>query len=260
LGYAFVVGACIGSFLNVAIYRLPAGLSLVSPPSRCPHCHHKLGKTENVPILGWLWLRGRCRWCRSPISIRYLLVETFTAVIFCAIFWRFGLSLTTLGYWLLSSWLIVLAGIDFDTLTLPNFLTKSGLVAGLLFQLLQGMQAGSMPFFMVSAVGSAALGIWLFDGLRWGGTILLGQAAMGGGDPKLASMIGVWLGWQLLLVTSFLACSLGALGGGLAIASGRLDRQHPFPFGPFLALGAILSLFWGANLIEFYKNLFFPVI
>jgi len=261
LPFIFILGAAIGSFLNVVIYRLPVGLSLVSPPSRCSHCHHALGKTENVPILGWLWLQGQCRWCRAGISPRYPLIEALTAALFCGVFWQFGLTLTTLGYWFFVAGLLVLAWIDWDTLTLPEILTRGGLIAGLIFQAIQalvGWQQGSWALGLMQGIGSAVLGLGLFDLMGWAGFLLLGQKAMGGGDPKLAAVIGAWLGWKLLLVASFLACGIGAIAGGLAMALGWIGRRQAIPFGPFLALGAILSMFWGSDLIALYLRLIAP--
>jgi leader peptidase (prepilin peptidase)/N-methyltransferase len=257
--FVFVFGAAIGSFLNVVIYRLPAGLSLLSPPSRCPHCLHRLGKTENVPILGWLSLRGRCRWCKTPISRRYPLVEAATGLLFVLVFWKFGFTFTTLGYWAFLSWLLALALIDIDTMTLPNALTQSGLVLGLGFQCLRGWQAAEIPQFLMQGLGGAVLGVWIFDIILVVGTLLYKQPAMGGGDPKLAAMIGAWLGWKSLLVTSFLACALGAMVGGGAIALGWLNRRQPMPFGPFLVIGAALTVFWGSEIISIYLRLFFPL-
>ncbi|NJL82833.1 MAG: prepilin peptidase [Chloroflexaceae bacterium] len=258
----FSFGAAIGSFLNVVVYRLPAALSLLWPPSHCPRCRHRLGPTENVPVLGWLWLRGRCRWCKTPISPRYPLVEAATGCLFVLVFWQFGWSYATLGNWLFLSWLLTLSLIDLDTMTLPNVLTQPGLVVGLGFQALLGWHATGWPGFasgLFLAIASAALGIWLFDGIRIGGSVFLGQEAMGDGDPLLAAAIAAWLGWPLLLLTGFLACGIGAVGGGLAIALGWLQRRQAFPFGPFLALGAVLSLFWGEKMVTAYLNLFFPV-
>ncbi|MEM8778897.1 MAG: prepilin peptidase [Cyanobacteria bacterium P01_G01_bin.49] len=259
LPFVFALGACIGSFLNVVIYRLPAGLSLIYPPSRCPKCEHRLGKTENVPVLGWLWLRGRCRWCRAPISARYPLVEAVTGLLFCLVFWQFQFSLLTVGYWVLISWLIALSMIDFDTMTLPGILTKSGLVLGLIFQGIIGWQMAETANYLMTGISSAVLGIWLFDLIGFGGTIILGQQALGGGDSKLAAMLGAWLGWEYLLVTSFLACLVGSLFGGGAMMLGWIDRRHPFPFGPFLALGAILTLFFGEGIVSTYIEIFFPL-
>lgn len=258
--FIFVFGASVGSFLNVVIYRVPAGLSLLYPPSRCPKCLHKLGKTENLPVFGWLRLGGKCRWCKTSISARYPLVEAVCGILFCLVFWQFTFSWTTLGYWVLVSWLLILGLIDFDTMTLPDVLTESGLVLGLLFQLLLGWQAGNTIQGLMLGIGSAVLGIWLFEIIRWSGTIALGQPAMGGGDPKLAAMIGAWLGWQALLVTAFLACVLGSMIGVLAISLGWLNRGQPMPFGPFLALGAVLTIFWGNTMIATYQSLFFPLL
>ncbi len=259
LPFVFGCGACIGSFLNVVIYRLPAGLSLTHPPSRCPHCGHRLGKTENVPILGWLWLRGRCRWCGGPISVRYPSIETITALLFCLVFWQYQFTLTTVAYWVLISWLVALAMIDFDTMTLPEELTKSGLILGLIFQGIIGWQAAQTPEYLMTAIASAVLGIWLFCIIRWTGTWVFGKEALGGGDSKLAAMLGAWLGWKYLLVTSFLACFLGSFFGIGGMVLGFIGRLQHFPFGPFLALGAILSLFWGEIIISTYIQTFFPL-
>jgi len=258
----FFFGASIGSFLNVVIYRLPAGISLIYPPSRCPHCLHRLGKTENVPVLGWLWLRGRCRWCATPISPRYPLVEGVMGLLFMAVFWQFGITIESIGYWVFLSWLLALALIDLDTMTLPNSLTESGLQVGWLFAMVEGWEnagiSGWANYLMVS-IGSAVLGIWLFDIITIVGSLALGQPAMGGGDAKLAAMIGAWLGWKYLLLTGFVACGVGAFVGGGAIALGLLSRKQPMPFGPFLVLGAVLTVFWGEKLLSAYLNLFFPL-
>jgi leader peptidase (prepilin peptidase)/N-methyltransferase len=256
----FVFGASVGSFLNVVIYRVPAGLSILHPPSRCPKCLHRLGKTENIPVFGWLRLGGKCRWCKTSISPRYPLVEAVCGLLFCWVFWQFTFSWTTLGLWLLVSWLLILGLIDLDTMTLPNVFTQSGLILGLVFQLMLGGQAGNPFQGLMLGIGSAVLGIWLFEIIRWAGTIALGQPAMGGGDPKLAAMIGAWLGWQALLVTTFLACALGSLIGVSAMALGWLEKGQPMPFGPFLALSAILTIFWGDTMIATYKSLFFPLL
>lgn len=260
--FVFMLGAAIGSFLNVVIYRIPAGLSLVHPPSRCPRCHTRLKPYDNVPVFGWLWLRGRCRYCKAPIAARYPLVEAFTGGLFLATFALFGFSWLTLGYWLLLSWLVALTFIDFDTLTLPNSLTQSGLVLGLLFKAWLGYtETGSIaaavhPF--IGGIVGAVLGIWLFDTITLFASAALGQTAMGGGDAKLAAMLGAWLGWQGVLLSGFLACLCGAIVGGGAIALGLISRRQPMPFGPFLALGAVITIFWGEVLIGAYRQMFFP--
>jgi len=259
----FALGASFGSFLNVLAYRLPANLSILWPPSRCPHCLHQLGKRENIPVIGWLWLKGRCRHCKTRISGRYPLVEAITAGLFLLVFWTYGFSVQTVGYWAFLCWLLTLSLIDLDTMTLPNSLTQSGLVAGLVFQgttgFLQASQSAGVSNQLRAGVVGAVVGIWLFDIIAFGGSILFGQAAMGGGDAKLAAMMGAWLGWKYLLVSGFIACAVGAFAGGGAIALGWLDRRQPMPFGPFLALGAGLTVFWGEAILSTYLRLFFPL-
>ncbi|MBD2462091.1 prepilin peptidase [Oscillatoria sp. FACHB-1407] len=257
----FILGACIGSFLNVVIYRIPAGVSLIYPPSRCPRCKQQLKKYDNVPVLGWLRLKGRCRFCRNPISVRYPLIEAATGILFVFVFWAFALPLPAIGYWAFLSWLLALSLIDLDTLTLPNSLTQSGLIAGLAFQAAVGWsEAGSsgVANHLMTGIVGAVIGVWMFDVITILGSIAFGQTAMGGGDAKLAAMMGAWLGWQNLLLAGFLACAIGAFVGGGAIALGLLNRRQPMPFGPFLALGAVISTFFGQAIISTYLRLFLP--
>ncbi|MEG4799281.1 A24 family peptidase [Microcoleus sp. ARI1-B5] len=259
----FVIGSAIGSFLNVVIYRLPAGLSVIHPPSRCPKCLNQLRTYENIPVLGWLWLRGRCNHCRSKISARYPLVEAATGLLFLLIFGKFGVSVQTLGLWVLFSWLLALSLIDCDTMTLPNSLTRSGLVLGLVFQVLKGWWPTGSPidsvhYLVLDGILGAVVGLWLFDAIALAGSIGLGQTAMGMGDTKLAAALGAWLGWKLLLLAGFLACVAGAFVGGGAIAIGLLSRRQPMPFGPFLALGAAITALWGEAILSTYLQLFFP--
>ena len=244
-----ILGASIGSFLNVVVYRLPAGLSLTQPPSRCPKCMTRLRKRENVPIVGWLMLRGKCAHCGTDISMRYPIVEMITALLFLSIFLVFGFSLQTLGYWIFISFLLALALIDMDTLTLDSRLMKSGLILGLAFQTtiaaaLTGTLAGTIQGF-VWGIAGAVLGLWGLDLLTWIGRFFFGPNAMGGGDAKLLAVIGAWVGIKLMVLSCFLACVVGSVFGLIAIALKVLKRGNPFPFGPFLALGAILSVFYG---------------
>ncbi len=255
-GLVFGLGSCVGSFLNVVIYRLPAGISLLWPPSRCPKCGHKLGLTENIPILGWLMLGGRCRHCHTSISVRYPLVETFTAFMWLATFWRFGATWQTGGYCLLLAWLIALAAIDLDTMTLPNPLTSSGLVLGVVFQTFVGYQetqtiVGAVQYF-VGSIGGMVLGIWIYDIIQILGTLLMGQLAQGGGDAKLMGMVGAWLGWSGVVLTGGMASLVGSVVMGSAVLLGSSRRK--FPLGPFLAAGAVVSLFAGDRIIATYQN------
>jgi leader peptidase (prepilin peptidase) / N-methyltransferase len=259
----FVFGSAIGSFLNVVVYRLPAGLSILWPPSRCPKCLNQLRLYENVPVFGWLWLRGRCNHCHSKISPRYPLVEAATGLLFVLIFWQFGVTVQTLGLWAFFSWLLALSLIDCDTMTLPNSLTRSGLLAGLVFQVTKGLwpsfsSIDSVHYLVLDGILGAVIGLWLFDIIGFAGSIALGQNAMGAGDTKLAALMGAWLGWKYLLLAGFIACVAGAFAGGGAIAIGWLDRRQPMPFGPFLALGAAITALWGEAILSTYWQLFFP--
>ena len=259
----FVSGSAIGSFINVVVYRLPAGLSVMWPPSRCPKCLNQLKPYENIPVFGWLWLRGRCNHCLRPISARYPLVEAATGLLFLLIFWRFGAGVQTLGFWALFSWLLALSLIDCDTMTLPNSLTRSGLVAGLVFQMAKGWwptfsPIDSVHYLVLEGIAGAVVGLWLFDAIGLAGTIGFRQDAMGAGDSKLAALMGAWLGWKYLLIAGFIACLAGAFAGGGAIALGLLERRKPMPFGPFLALGTAITALWGEAILSTYLQLFFP--
>ena len=218
-----ILGASIGSFLNVVVYRLPSGLSLTRPPSRCPTCLTPLRKRENVPIVGWLMLKGKCAHCGTNISMRYPIVELVTALLFLSIYLVFGFSLQTLGYWTFISFLLALALIDMDTLTLDSRLMKSGLILGLAFQTtiaatLTGTLAGTLQGF-VWAIAGAVLGLWGLDLLTWIGRFFFGPNAMGGGDAKLLAVIGAWIGIKLMVLSCFLACVVGSIFGLVAIAS-----------------------------------------
>jgi leader peptidase (prepilin peptidase) / N-methyltransferase len=256
--FVFILGACVGSFLNVVIYRIPEGLSLLHPPSRCPQCQTKLKFYDNVPIFGWLWLKGRCRYCRHPIAVRYPLIEVATGILFVLTFLAFGWTLQTLGYCLFLSWLLALTMIDLDLMILPNALTQSGVIAGWIFQ-------GAIAFSHTPTLASALkgviaafiasiIGIWLFDAIRHIGTWVFRQQAMGGGDPKLAAMIGAWLGWEMMLVSSFLACLVGSVIGVGGMALGLIGRKQAIPFGPYLALGAAIATFYGGKLLNLYQG------
>ncbi len=260
----FALGASVGSFINVVVYRLPAGLSILWPPSRCPHCSHRLRKRENVPIWSWLSLRGRCSRCKGQIAVRYPVVEAATGLVFLLVFWRFGVSVETPAYWAFCSWLLALSIIDLDTMTLPNSLTQSGLMAGLGFRLAVGFLAqaswAGISGQLMAGILGATIGLWLFDVVALVGSIVFRQAAMGGGDARLAAMLGAWLGWKYLLLAGFIACAVGAFVGGGAIALGWLNRRQPMPFGPSLAVGAVIAVFEGEAILSTYIRLVFPTV
>ena len=260
---AIVLGACIGSFLNVVIYRVPAGLSILHPPSRCPHCLRQLAPRDNIPIIGWFLIKGKCRYCHTPVSWRYPAIEALTAFLFWCVAAYFGTSLPILTlcfYAAFLSWLLALAMIDIDTMTLPNSLTQSGLVLGLIYQVsLASTTSGDRIAFasrLLFGIGGAVLGIWLLDMMRIAGRFFLQKEAMGGGDPKLAAMIGMWLGWQNILLTILIASAIGTLVGAIAILVKDLGKQQPIPFGPFLAIGGAISLFLGNSIVSTYLGWF----
>jgi len=317
-----VLGAMIGSFLNVVAYRLPLGLSLLYPGSRCPECLTPLGVTENIPVLGWIWLSGRCKHCQTPISIRYPLVEAATALLFVAVTWVYGPGPATVGYCLLVSLLMALSLIDLDTFELPHTLTLPGIYLGLLWQsgvvfgqrpligLLEGLLGYGVAVLLLdtiawlgriylwfkeptgkllswqpfAALGILGIGYFLGQGLLgmpvagavafYGGVLLLWDTffilqptaaapedeldelvALGGGDVLLGGLLGAWLGWQGLLVALATGFLLGAIGGGVMRLSGRLGAGERFAFGPFLALGGVVSLLVGNRLVESYLQI-----
>ncbi|PZU95983.1 MAG: prepilin peptidase [Pseudanabaena sp.] len=261
-GMAIAIGACIGSFLNVVVYRVPAGLSILHPPSRCPHCLRQLAPRDNIPVIGWFLIKGKCRYCKTPVSWRYPAIEALTAFLFWCVAAYFGTSLSILilcFYAAFLSWLLALALIDIDTQTLPNSLTQSGLIIGLIYQVSLAATessgasnaAGISNLLLVGSIG-AFVGIWLLDIMRIAGRFFLHKEAMGGGDPKLAAMIGMWLGWQNVLLAIMIASAIGTVVGAIAIVTKNLDKQQKIPFGPFLALGAAISLFYGNTIISNY--------
>jgi len=260
---AIAIGACIGSFLNVVIYRVPSGLSILYPPSRCPHCLRQLAPRDNIPVIGWFLIKGKCRYCHTPVSWRYPAIEALTAFLFWGIAAYFGSSSSILilcFYAAFLSWLLALAMIDIDTMTLPNVLTQSGLVLGLIYQIsfasLHSNNRAAFVNLLLLGIGGAVLGIWLLDIMRIAGRVFLQKEAMGGGDPKLAAMIGMWLGWQNVLLTILIASLIGTFVGAIAIITKDLGKQQPIPFGPFLAIGGAISLFFGKSILSTYLSWF----
>ncbi len=265
----FWLGAAIGSFLNVVVYRVPAKLSVIWPPSRCPKCLHQLGMGENIPILGWFLLRGKCRHCHTPISPRYPLIEAITAIIFVLVYNRYGLSIQTVGYSLLMCWLLALTLIDLDTMTLPNALNQSGLVLGLAFQFAAGYLddnhsiVGSREYLIQGILGMV-LGIWIYDMIQILGSVMIGQLAQGGGDAKLMAMVGAWTSWKIVLLSGAVAsglaiCGFVAVAGSSMISGGGIKAGankliQPLPLGPFIALGATIALFGGDGLVDGYQQ------
>ena len=246
---AAILGACIGSFLTVVAWRLPRQESVVLPPSHCPRCGTQLQWFENVPVLGWMGLRGRCRHCGAPISPRYPLVELLTAGLWVAVTMATPTAMgpaapplaMILAGWVLVSWLLPLVLIDLDHLWLPEPLCRFGLVLGLLFTSILGwMQSPGVARELIGQhLLAAGLGLVGFEAVSAIAQKLMGRPALGLGDAKLAALLGAWLGLTGLGVAVALAVFAGAIIGVLGRLSGRLGRHQPLPFGPFLAAGGL---------------------
>jgi leader peptidase (prepilin peptidase)/N-methyltransferase len=250
LAFCALFGLCIGSFLNVVIARLPSGRSIAHPGSACPRCGAAIAWYDNLPVLSYLLLRARCRACRAAISWRYPMVEIVCAGLFAAAYLRFGPSLQLAAAVVLLSGLIAITGIDFDHQIIPDVLSLPGIALGLLLSLGPG---GIGP-------GDSVLGVLVGGGvfivIIVGSSLVLGQPGMGVGDAKLGAMLGAFLGWKLALLSALLSVLVGGpLAAGL-LATGHKGRKDPLPFGPFLALGGAVSLFWGDALLAWYFEQF----
>ena len=247
---SFVFGACIGSFLNVVIHRLPRGESLVSPRSRCPECRTTIAWYDNLPLASWLVLRGRCRHCGGKIDARYPIVELLTGLIAFGLHARWGLSLQSLVGFYFACTLLAIAYIDLDFGTIPDVLSLSGLIVGLATSPLLHPEAPVQA--IETAVVGALLGGGLLFTVAWTYERATGREGMGGGDIKLLAMIGAFLGWQGVLLTLLLGSLVGsAIGISLMITRGA-DAKLAIPFGPFLSIGAFVALFWGSAIVSWY--------
>jgi leader peptidase (prepilin peptidase)/N-methyltransferase len=246
--FIFAVGAVIGSFLNVCIYRIPIGQSIVSPGSRCPACQAPIHPLDNIPILSYLFLLGRCRRCRGPIHWRYPLVEALNGGGYLLVVWQFGLTWAALIYAAFYSALLVITFIDLDHQIIPDVITYPGIVIGL-------ATGYFLPVGLWGSLIGGLVGFGLFYLVAELSFRILKQEGMGGGDIKLIAMVGAFLGWQKVLLTIFLASFAGALVGLAFMLAKGWGRRTPIPFGPFLAFGALLALFWGASIVRWYVSL-----
>jgi len=247
--YAALLGLVTGSYLNVVIHRLPRGESTVLPRSRCPYCAGGIRARDNLPVLSYLLLRGRCRRCGAPISWRYPAFEAATALLFVGIVERFELTVEALVALVFGCLLLVLAAIDLDHLLLPDRLTLPGILVGLAAQ--PWLPRTSFLDAVVGVAVGAGLLILLINFWFW----LRHEEGMGMGDVNMLAMVGAFLGWQGVLVTFALATVTGALSGLALLAAGRLELRGRLPFGLFLALGALLALFAGDRLLAAYTGL-----
>lgn len=249
LAAAALFGAVIGSFLNVVIYRVPLGQSIVTPPSRCPKCGSLLAWYDNIPVLGWLLLSGRCRTCGNPISIQYPIVELITALLFVLAVWLTPPGPLLASRLLLICLLIALFGIDLEHQILPNSITLPGIGAGVLLSVI------APPGWR-----DALLGVLLGGGVLYGiaGAYFLWrrEEGLGMGDVKMLAMIGAFLGWKAVLVTLVLSSFSGAAIGVALIAAEKGGMKLKLPFGTFLAIGALVAMFVGEPLVNWYAGFF----
>ncbi|PKM22623.1 MAG: prepilin peptidase [Gammaproteobacteria bacterium HGW-Gammaproteobacteria-14] len=274
IGLAMLAGLLVGSFLNVVIYRLPVMMerawkqearmmlelpeepdtstfNLALPASSCPHCGHKIRWYENVPLISWLVLRGKCSACSAPISTRYPIIECVAAIMAGITAWQVGYS-DWLPALIIAGWcLLALAMIDFDTTLLPDSMTYPLLWAGLLLAVM-----GISPVSLTDAVIGAAAGYLTLWSVYWAFKLLTGKEGMGYGDFKLLAALGAWLGWQMLPLVIVLSSLVGAVVGGLLMLSGLIKRDQGIPFGPYLAGAGWLALLWGQDIVTLYLGLF----
>ncbi len=246
---AAAFGLCIGSFLNVVIYRLPLGQSLVSPGSRCTKCGYELRWYDNVPVLSWALLGGRCRQCRAPISAQYPIVELITALLFVLVVWLTPVGPLMFSRLILVSMLVALFGIDLKHQILPNTITLPGMVVGLLFSVV------APPGWKDALIG-AALGAGVLYGVAAAYYLVRREEGLGMGDVKMLAMVGAFLGWKAVLVTLVLSSFSGALIGMALIALQKGNLKLALPFGTFLALGAVAAMLAGDPLITWYAGFF----
>ena len=243
---SIIFGALVGSFLNVCIFRLPKEESIVWPGSHCPHCKNPIKYYDNIPLISYILLRARCRYCKESISIQYPLIEGIAAFGSLILFMKFGPSLSYLFYFLFVAALIVVTVIDLYHQIIPDVISLPGIGVGLLaslllpqpvfFDSLKGLLLGGGTLFVV-----ATLYQWLFK-----------REGMGGGDVKLLAMIGAFLGWKAVILTIVLGSLIGSIIGiSVMILKGK-DFKYAIPFGPFLSVGAVISLFYGEDIIRWY--------
>ena len=252
ISLAALVGAVIGSFLNVCIYRLPIDKSIVFPPSACESCRRELSWYENLPIVSWVVLGARCRTCQTPLSFRHPLIEALTAAMFGAAAWYYGPSLLLASRLVFGCALIVLFAIDLEHHLLPNVITLPGIAVGFAFSLVT--EPGWIASFIGVAVGGGSL--WLIAEAYYR---LRHEEGLGMGDVKMLAMIGAFIGWQLTIVTLMMASFAGAFVGLAVIILRKGNLKYALPFGTFLAAGAALAATVGPGLVHWYLGFYKPL-
>jgi leader peptidase (prepilin peptidase)/N-methyltransferase len=247
--FAFMLGAVVGSFLNVCIYRLPKDESIVFPPSRCPGCGKNIRWFDNIPIISWLVLRGRCRSCSASISLQYPLVELTNGLLSLALFMRFGPTLAFLILFLFCSAMVVITFIDLEHQIIPDVISLPGIVVGFVFSFFIP-QLGWLNSLLGILAGGGSL--WL---VAWLYELLTKKEGMGGGDIKLLAMMGAFFGWKAIPFIIFVSSLTGTVIGVSVMLAQKKDSKLAIPFGPFLALGSIIYIFFGSRIIHWYLSM-----
>ncbi|MBC8436286.1 MAG: prepilin peptidase [Candidatus Omnitrophica bacterium] len=259
----FIFGSVVGSFLNVCIHRMPKGESVVWPRSHCPHCNKRIPGYDNIPFISYILLKGKCRFCQKKISLRYPLVELATAVMFVLLFKRYGLSYNFFFYVVFACSLIIATFVDIKHRIIPDEVSVGGIIIGFILSSIRGLHLGPFSFSWRPMVNSL-LGIVIGGGVIYITGFLFdlvyfkllkrppiqGETeSIGGGDIKLLAMIGAFMGWQRALLAFFIAPFFGLVFGIISLVR---KKDHTIPYGPFLSVGALISLFWAHKIIRFF--------
>lgn len=248
--FAILFGLCLGSFLNVCIYRLPLKRSIVYPSSSCPQCGEKIRFYDNIPLVSYIILRGKCRNCRSSISLRYPVVEAVSGLISAALFMRLGVSPQYFLFLLFAASLVLISFIDLHHKIIPDIISLPGILVGLGVSVLK-LTPVSWLDSLIGIIGGGGflyLVAVLFE-------VLARREGMGGGDIKLLAMLGAWMGWKALPFIILISSITGTLIGALSLIAARKGLRTKIPFGPFLALGALIYLFFGYELVSWFYRI-----
>ncbi|MGD2124706.1 MAG: prepilin peptidase [Desulfobacteraceae bacterium] len=248
--FAILFGLCLGSFLNVCIYRIPLKKSIVNPPSSCPQCHEKIRFYDNIPLISYMLLLGKCRHCGSRIPFHYPVVEGVTGLLSAALFIRFGLSPPYFLFLMFSASLVTISFIDLHNKIIPDVISLPGILAGLAVSFLRWTPI-SWTDSLIGIVGGGGF-LYLVAAFF---ERLTGRQGMGGGDIKLLAMMGAWMGWQALPFILLISSLTGTLIGGGSLLIARQGMRTRIPFGPFLALGALIYFFFGYELVSWFYRL-----
>ncbi|MBF0099946.1 MAG: prepilin peptidase [Desulfobacterales bacterium] len=244
----FFYGMCIGSFLNVCIYRIPKGQSIVSPGSRCPNCYTPIKFFDNIPIVSYLLLKGMCRNCKKSISFRYPLIELCTGLIGLVVYHKFGFHIQSIIYFVFLCILLLVSMIDIDHRIIPDIISLPGIPLFFLLSLLIPNMLWYDSIYGILAGGGSLFAVaWIYF-------FLTGKEGMGGGDVKLLAMIGSLIGLKGVLFTIFISSAIGSVAGLVIMILTKKNLKLAIPFGPFLALGASLYVFFGNDMIDWYFN------